>query len=506
MVMAVAVPFRQDLYKEGWKYQTGSPEGDIRQWLYGDKKDRPVFSSVDEQRELGEIAGMRPRRNGLWLPSEFWEAYPAMSHIRQAAHSRGRSADAVFGAVLARLSAMVPPELSVDVGQGPLSLTILTALCGGVGLGKTRAKNVAMDLLPDLIDYGWMKENFLAEEIFADDVPLGSGQGIAEAFYAMVVVGETSTGQPKRQRQRARKHVFLTTDEGKSLCDKLALTGSEVGETIRSAASGATIGQGNASAETRRIVPAGTYSIGMAVGFQPATIGPLLREGNIGTPQRFLFVKATDPDIPRTRAAKPEWPGELKVVWPSKIQIPDAVCNEVWNALTAVSTEEEEAMPLAEHMYQTRIRVTAFLAALDGRSQATAGDWEWSRVVWEVSCAVRDDMARYEADEEEQKETTIRAKIAGREIAKDYAKAELDRAVLIAGRHIQRRKCESGCRRKCVVNSIDSELRKKVDLDIVITRVVVDGYSEEADQNGIFRPGKRPATRPSKRPATRARR
>ena len=51
--------------------------------------------------------------------------------------------------------------------------------------------------------------------------------------------------------------------------------------------------------ESTREVHSGEYSIGIAVGFQPGTIGPLLDEGAVGTPQRFGYMSATDPSIPR---------------------------------------------------------------------------------------------------------------------------------------------------------------------------------------------------------------
>jgi hypothetical protein len=52
------------------------------------------------------------------LPLEFWEQRPVLAHIRQAAHSRGRSADLVFAATLARLSSMVSHELQFNTGLG----------------------------------------------------------------------------------------------------------------------------------------------------------------------------------------------------------------------------------------------------------------------------------------------------------------------------------------------------------------------------------------------------
>ena len=61
------------------------------------------------------------------LPSAFWIARPSLAHVRQAAHSRHRSADAVLHVVLARVAAMIEPA-RIDTGVGsPASLNYFAA-------------------------------------------------------------------------------------------------------------------------------------------------------------------------------------------------------------------------------------------------------------------------------------------------------------------------------------------------------------------------------------------
>ena len=452
-------------------------------------------AAVDELDGIAETDGILAREIPPNLPDEFWEAYPALQVIRQAAHSRVISADAVLSVVFARLSAMVPPGLRPDSGTGRFSLTLFAALCGGPGTGKTKSMTAAMDLLPELIKYSGMNGD--AADIFNDDVPLGSGQGIAEAFYGMrEVLG--GNGRPKNARMRVYDHVFLTEDEGQSLAEALALTGSEVGKTIRRAGSGITIGQGNARAETTRKVERGTYSIGIAVGFQPASIAPLLAEVNVGTPQRFIFLSSTDPSIPDEPVS---WPDELAldIDWPENITFPESVQAEARTGQLANGRGENGTETFDEHKNLTRLRLAAFLAVLDGRSEVTEDkDWKWSSVVWDTSCAVRDFMDQYRVQQATRAEIEIRERQAGRAVAVEDARerrtALLDQAIGRTARHIQRDRCDGGCKRKCITNSLSSGLRKQVDIDILLSRLVTEGYAKRANADGVYAPGAKRAT------------
>ena len=84
----------------------------------------------DDQDHAG--GGPPPGRN---LAESFWNARPELDRIRQAAHARARSADAVLGAVLARVSMLIPPTMRVDTGvvvPAPLNTYVgLVAQSGG---------------------------------------------------------------------------------------------------------------------------------------------------------------------------------------------------------------------------------------------------------------------------------------------------------------------------------------------------------------------------------------
>ena len=106
------------------------------------------------------------------LPEEFWER-PDLARIRRYAHGKGRSADAVYGAIRARLCALIPHDLTIDTGIAvPVSLNSLVAIIAASGGGKTTSISLARCAVP-----------------FDDDVyegALGSGEGIVELYFEWV--------------------------------------------------------------------------------------------------------------------------------------------------------------------------------------------------------------------------------------------------------------------------------------------------------------------------------
>lgn len=112
---------------------------------------------------LADSGPIRSGKNGRNLPGEFWDYMPELEHIRQAAYSRGRSADSVLGVVLTRMSAFAPVDLALDAGLGPTPITLFCALCGPPESGKSVSIQVGIALLP--------KEQFWQDGTFAGDLP-----------------------------------------------------------------------------------------------------------------------------------------------------------------------------------------------------------------------------------------------------------------------------------------------------------------------------------------------
>jgi hypothetical protein len=354
-----------------------------------------------------------PTAGGLTLPADFWEARESLKRIRQAAHSKVRSADVVLYGLLCRLAALTPHSLRADTGIGtPASLNLFAAIVGPSGAGKSSGLSVARKLIK------------IDKDI--EEFPLGSGEGVAEAF-----MGETDepTGEmdkhgaekTKRVRKQVRHNALFHSDEGASLNKLIERAGSTVGETLRSAWSGEAIGQKNGRVETTRTVPAESYSLGLSIGYQPSTVLPLLNDHETGTPQRFLYVWAVDPTIPG-RDQRVPWPGEMPNPFPATVptSLPppgailagftappvvtpvshsltfgEAIMDELYDlehAKASGTLPQDHPLrdPFRSQHTMLKIKVSGLLALLESRRHVTAEDWSLAQVVLDTSDRVRE--------------------------------------------------------------------------------------------------------------------
>ena len=249
--------------------------------------------------ETGEIIDDGSTSSGLipsnGLPESFWTARPVFTHIRQAAHSRMLSAFAVLGCVLARVAALTPPSYKLPPTVGaPSTLAVYIAVTGTPGSGKSTAKSEAKQLLP------------CDDERIVDDLALGSGEGLIDSFFT--TVDEMVDGKRVRQKRQTKHGAFFYLDEGQALLELGTRKGATLLPVLRTAWTGQTSGNANASTETKRHIGEGRYVIGLVVAFQPAMAAGLLADGDGGTPQRFEWCSTIDPTVP---AVRPPWPGPL---------------------------------------------------------------------------------------------------------------------------------------------------------------------------------------------------
>lgn len=343
--------------------------------------------------------------NPLLLPSEFYEAREAHRRIRQAAHAINRSADVAFAGVLARMASLMPPDRPADTGIGsPASMNIFVALVGPSGSGKSSSKRVPRFLVPvppgaDVAEY----------------LPLGTGEGIAEAYMGEVEITEGGEGRGKGKtktvREQVRGNALFYADEGERLIKTMfGRSGTTIGETLRTAWTGDTIGQFNGQKINTRVIDEGTYSMGMIIGFQPETAVPLFDDAAAGTPQRFLWFSTLDttlPDFP------PDWPKPLDLplladrLRGTHITFDEAIRRELRIDDRARVTGEVVPPPLDSHRPLTLVKVAVLLAILDGRAHVSTEDWDLAKVVWTTSSRVRDALvqkaAAQRAQEEEQR-------------------------------------------------------------------------------------------------------
>jgi hypothetical protein len=333
-----------------------------------------VPSGVDA--ETGEVAPSDNRN----LPDEFWDARPCLQQIRQAAHNRARSADAVLLFTLGRVAAITHPTIMLPaIAGGRASLNFLGGIISSSGGGKSTAGTVARDLVP------------INLKTVVADVPPGSGEGLTELYFEFVEE-EQPDGKKKKVKRQNKSGAFIYLDEGQALAEMGNRKGATLLPTLRSAWSGEVIGQSNATVETHRVLKAHSYRMAILVGFQLEYAAGLIADAAGGTPQRFVFATATDPAVPDD---PPAWPGPLEVaVRPimaegQEIEFDADVALDIRRRSIMQVRGELAPDPLDTHSDLVRMKVAALLGVIDGRLEVSGEDWWLAGLVMKTSAAVR---------------------------------------------------------------------------------------------------------------------
>lgn len=361
------------------------------------------------------------------MPDDFWDARPQLDHIRQAAHARQRSADAVLHVVLARLCAITPHTYEIPAIVGAVApLCYFAAVIAPAGIGKSTANTIGAELLP-------------APDWVADQLPLGSGEGLAELLFEMVEETDEN-GKKQTVKKQTRHNVFLYADEGQILGEIGNRKGATLLPTLRTIWTGGTLGQANSNRERFRVVPARTYTYGLVVGFQSAKAGALLEDVDGGTPQRFGWASALDPTIPDQL---PTWPGRLQWQPPAHIaggtplQLPADIVTEVRAADLAQVRGQIAVDPLDTHARLYRLKVAGLLAILDGRRDVNLDDWALAGTIQDASNTIRGHVVDTVNHEAQRRQETSQRLHANREVAADRAKEQ--RRIVDCARKIKAR-------------------------------------------------------------------
>lgn len=313
------------------------------------------------------------------IPTSFWNT-PSLQRIKLASFSAVVAPDAVLHAVLARLAAFTPSDLLLPgIVGGPAPLNYFAAILARSGGGKSTAAKVAARLVP-------------APDILLgrDDIQIGTGEGLVESFLEKDESGE---------KVQVHHNAYVYVDEGEILRRYGSRDGTTLDVIIRSAFSGSTLGQTNASKATSRRLEANSYSIGLVAGFQPAKAGALLTPESIdgGTPQRFVWASgsmSSDDDHWIDSHDDVEWPGPLKLntsVWTrgGLVKIAPVTARAIRDAHRAVNAGRETLPPLDAHEPLITLRMAALMALLHGRFNPIPDDHHRARILWRTNQQVR---------------------------------------------------------------------------------------------------------------------
>lgn len=315
----------------------------------------------------------------------FWTARPALTHIHTYARAQGVSPWATLGVVLARIVCQIPATVVLPkIVGGYASLNLAVNLVGPSGAGKGGAESVA----PDAVRF---------EIKGFDEHTLGTGHGIAHAYGHYDKATKTV--------MRDADSVLFSIQEVDHLTGHSGMTGSTVLSEIRKFLMGEKLGSFYVDKEKRVEIGKHSYRGALVVGVQPGRAGVLLNDIDGGTPQRFLWLPVTDPDVPDI---PPDTPAPMMWTLPRDVPAderpsglrPIAVCD---TAADAIRHARKEALrgrgnPLDGHALLVKERVAAALALLDGRYGITEDDWELAAIPMAVSNATRDAVGAHLAE------------------------------------------------------------------------------------------------------------
>jgi hypothetical protein len=207
---------------------------------------------------------------------DFWQSRECLSTVRQFARARLVAPWALLGGVLVRVVAAVPPQVRLPaITGGHASLNLYIGLVGAPAAGKGGAVAAA------------------TEAIDLPDVPIfgpGSGEGISHLFMRSVMDGK------ERKLQQYRKKAILYAPEVGTMNALRRRSASTLFPELNKAWMGEPLSWAYVRDESRIDLKAHSYRLCMIVGIQPDKADVILDDADAGTPQRFIWLPATDPE------------------------------------------------------------------------------------------------------------------------------------------------------------------------------------------------------------------
>jgi hypothetical protein len=342
----------------------------------------------------------------------FWNSRATLATIRQFAQARLAAPWSVLGCVLARIVAATDYDVCLPPIVGTnASLNFFLALVGGSSAGKGVSMGVARDVVE------------IAQP--AVKLQVGSGEGLIHAF----AVAAKDKDSKQWTVQRIRWNVLFDVSEVDVLS---ALTGGRSGSTLlgmlRQAWSGEALGRSTASAERNVSIPEHSYRLSLIVGVQPERAGALMADAGGGTPQRFLWLPAHDPEMELgiTEPDSIKWQPPRKLYQAGQDQL-IKVCQLARDEIQAVRLQNGrgEVGALDGHAMLTREKVAAALGLLERRYSIDEEDWRLAGVIMAKSDETRAEIQSTLRDQAE-RQSTARGKAAGvQKVAAEETEAEM---------------------------------------------------------------------------------
>jgi hypothetical protein len=380
------------LYRARCPVHQGESDNSLQFGVVADDNPKFVvncFGAHCSHQDIFDAVGFTFPALGRAAENEFWRSRSVLAHIDTFARARLVSPWAVFGVTLARVVAATDPDLVLPPPPSEGTLNTFVALVGRSGAGKSAAMDVSRDAV------------IIEKE--AREHPIGSGEGIATVYVHR-------EGPGKELVPHARTALF-EADEIGTVGALKARSGSTLMDALRKMWSGRLLGNTNRNKDTDLPVAKHTYRACFIAGVQPGAADILLNEAEtgLGTPQRFLWFRASDTTLSAQRPAEP-----VPVSWapPRTAQQEDTdlflqneldglggiqrieLCSGAQTAVDEAALARAHGMEIDGHLLFCKLKVGAGLMLLDGRTdELNEEDWALAGIVMAHSTSVRDELS-----------------------------------------------------------------------------------------------------------------
>jgi hypothetical protein len=440
----------------GLPTERGLSKGDVYAHIHhgGD-----TSAAARDLRDQGFGGNVYPQLTSwLWEPTEtspsledlVFDTTSELRYIRDHARHTMVSPWALLGCTIATVIAYTEPNTNIPAYiSAPASLNTGVVLASESGGGKTSAMDVAevmlADTVPEVIgtpsDPDLLGTGDDTTAVFSAPrtstlhrLTPSSGEGIIALF-----VNTSAKGEQTQTRTR----VLSTVDEIATLAGQSSRQGSTLMPLLRSALSGAHMSTHAAEGSRQRTLHSRKYRWCLVVATQKRTVAHFLDGDGIdaGTPQRFLWCRATDPKA--DDAAPPAGTNPF-IGWSAphladEVSYPGHVRDLVRKAHAARQRGEGDA--LDGHAMLTRLKVAAGLALIhsshpNGVLTVTDQLWEISGHIMRASDLVRGHLL---SSLEQARDDAITARKRSEARAEDAVHDDrAERCALIIGRKIQK--------------------------------------------------------------------
>jgi hypothetical protein len=342
---------------------------------------------------------------------ELFNQRPWLEYVHEYARAIRVSPWALAGAVLARVSALTPPNVVACLTDTdfPMTLNLDVALVGGSGSGKSKCIDLSRRMIPTP-DH-WMTE-----------IKPKTGESIPGIYLKRgpVIDGDGKPVKNEYEYTPKTDRALITLPEISALETSFKRPENTLLSTLLEGYSNETLGDDIKNRDDRLPkLPPYSYRLSAIIGMQPVKSGALLDNAGVGLAGRFLYLPTNESKsmVPGTRGVKPvgTFPFDARTLpagngfdamkalvdygglWNMPDNGPDAREGYPLARITfppevvAIVDKTQyqgnigELDEMTAHGIETIGRVAAILALMEGRTRATMDDWTLAERFTQVS-------------------------------------------------------------------------------------------------------------------------